>query len=78
MGGGDDGIKHFMEYLMDPMAAMFQALGNPEITPDLKRTIAEGVRQEAGNHKVDQLAQAENEALAGLLRLCAKADGTPP
>jgi hypothetical protein len=36
-----------MEHLMDPMAGMFKVLGNPEITPDLKRTITEGVLQEA-------------------------------
>jgi 3-hydroxyacyl-CoA dehydrogenase len=72
LGGGADGIKHFMEHLMDPMAGMFKVLGNPEITPDLKRTIAEGVLQEAGGRSVEQLAKEENEMLIGLLRLRAK------
>jgi len=72
LGGGADGIKHFMEHLMDPMAGMFKVLGNPEITPDLKRTIAEGVLQEAGGRSVEQLAKEENELLIGLLRLRAK------
>jgi hypothetical protein len=57
---------------MDPMAGMFKVLGNPEITPDLKRTIAEGVLQEAGGRSVEQLAKEENELLVGLLRLRAK------
>jgi hypothetical protein len=61
-----------MEHLMDPMAGMFKSLGNPEITPDLKRTITEGVLQEAGNRSVEQLAKEENEVLLGLLRLRAQ------
>ena len=69
LGGGSGGIKHFTEHLMDPMAAMFKALGTPEVTPELKQTIAEGVLQEAGDRSVDQLAQEENELLVGLLRL---------
>jgi 3-hydroxyacyl-CoA dehydrogenase len=69
LGGGQGGIKHFMDHLMDPMAGMIKALGTPNITPDLKQTITEGVLKEAGNRSVDQLAQEENKLLVGLLRL---------
>ena len=69
LGGGEGGIKHFMDHLMDPLAGMMKALGTPDITPELKQTIVEGVLQEAGNHSVEQLAQEENETLVGLLRL---------
>jgi carnitine 3-dehydrogenase len=69
LGGGQDGIKHFMEHLMDPLAAMIKTLGSPDVTPELKQTIAEGVLREAGGHSVEQLAQAENDVLIGLLRL---------
>ena len=69
LGGGQDGIKHFMEDLMDPLAAMIKTLGSPDVTPELKQTIAEGVLREAGSHSVEQLAQAENDVLIGLLRL---------
>jgi 3-hydroxyacyl-CoA dehydrogenase len=72
LGGGAGGIKHFTEHLMDPMASMFKALGTPEVTPELKQTIAEGVLQEAGDRSVDQLARKENELLVGLLRLRAQ------
>jgi len=72
VGGGEGGIKHFMEHLMDPLAGMMKALGNPEITPELKRTISDGVMTEAGNRSVEQLAKEENELLVGLLRLRAK------
>src|SRR6201995_2637967 len=49
LGGGAGGIKHFMDHFMDPMAATFKVLGNPDVTPELKKTIADGILQEAGN-----------------------------
>jgi 3-hydroxyacyl-CoA dehydrogenase len=72
LGGGADGIKHFMEHLMEGMAAGFKDLGNPDVTPELKKTITEGVLQEAGDRSVEQLAQKENELLVGLIRLRAQ------
>jgi carnitine 3-dehydrogenase len=72
IGGGEGGIHHFMEQLMDPLITMMKNLGNPEVTTKLKQTIIEGVMQEAGNRSVEQLAQEENETLLGLLSLRAK------
>jgi carnitine 3-dehydrogenase len=72
VGGGTGGIKHFMEHLMEPMAAGFKNLGSPDVTPELKKTITEGVLQEAGDHSVEQLAREENELLVGLIRLRAQ------
>ncbi|HYS81064.1 MAG TPA: 3-hydroxyacyl-CoA dehydrogenase NAD-binding domain-containing protein [Anaeromyxobacteraceae bacterium] len=72
VGGGAGGIKHFIEHLLDPMVAMFKSLGSPEITPDLKRTIAEGVLKEAGDRPVERVAQEENELLVGLLKMRAQ------
>jgi 3-hydroxyacyl-CoA dehydrogenase len=69
LGGGEGGIQHFMEHLMDPLAAMMKTLGNPELTGELKQTITQGVLREAGNRSVEQLAQEESEVLLGLLRL---------
>jgi len=73
LGGGSGGIKHFMDHLMDPMAAMFKVLGNPDVTPELKKTIADGVSQEAAGRSVEQLAQEENASLVKLLQLRAEA-----
>jgi carnitine 3-dehydrogenase len=72
LGGGAGGIKHFMDHLMDPMVGMFKVLGNPEVTPNLKQTIIEGVMQETGNRSVDQLAKEEDEELVELLGVRAK------
>jgi carnitine 3-dehydrogenase len=73
LGGGAGGIKHFMEHLMDPLAGMMKALGTPNITPELKQKVVDGVMREAAGRSVDQLAQAENEVIIGLLRLRAQA-----
>jgi 3-hydroxyacyl-CoA dehydrogenase len=72
LGGGAGGIKHFMDHLMDPLAAIIKSLGSPDITPELKQTIVEGVLHEAGKRSVNELAQKENELLIGLLRLRAQ------
>jgi len=69
VGGGAGGIKHFMEHLMDPLEGMMKTLGKPEITPALKKTIADGVLKEAADRSVEQLAKEENEVLVGLLHL---------
>jgi carnitine 3-dehydrogenase len=69
LGGGTGGIKHFIDHLMDPMAALIKTLGTPDVNPELKKTIADGVLREAGNHSVEQLAQDENKLLVGLIRL---------
>jgi carnitine 3-dehydrogenase len=72
LGGGPGGIHHFMEHLMDPLEAMMKALGTPNITPELKQTVASGVMRIAGNRTVEQLAEEENEILTGLLNSRAK------
>ena len=69
VGGGAGGIRHFMEHLMDPLEGMFKSLGTPKITPDLKKTISDGVLTEAAGRPVEQLAKEENDVLVGLLAL---------
>jgi 3-hydroxyacyl-CoA dehydrogenase len=73
LGGGDGGIQHFMEHIFAGMAPVFQALGNPNVTPALKQTVIDGVVAEAGSRSVEQIAREENELLIGLLRLREKA-----
>jgi 3-hydroxyacyl-CoA dehydrogenase len=68
VGGGQGGIQHFMEHLMDPLEGMMKTLGTPEITPQLKQTVVDAVLKEAGGRSVEQLALAENSILIGLLR----------
>jgi 3-hydroxyacyl-CoA dehydrogenase len=73
VGGGQGGIRHFMEHLMEPLAAMMKTLGTPDITPQLKQTVVDAVLKEAGGRSVEQLAREENAVLNGLLKLRAAA-----
>jgi 3-hydroxyacyl-CoA dehydrogenase len=74
VGGGQGGIQHFMEHLMDPLAAMIKTLGTPEITPQLKQTVVDAVLKEAGGRSVEELAREENSVLTGLLKLRSEAN----
>jgi 3-hydroxyacyl-CoA dehydrogenase/sugar lactone lactonase YvrE len=69
LAGGAGVIGHFMEHLMPAMITTFKILGTPDVTDELKQTIVDGVLEIAGNRSVDQLAQAENGELLGLIKL---------
>jgi carnitine 3-dehydrogenase len=75
LGGGAGGIKHFMEHLMDPLQGMMKALGTPNITPELKQKVIDGVMREAAGRSVEELANDENRVIIGLLKLRAKTGG---
>ncbi|HEY8224101.1 MAG TPA: 3-hydroxyacyl-CoA dehydrogenase NAD-binding domain-containing protein [Pyrinomonadaceae bacterium] len=69
LGGGAGGIKHFAEHLMPGLFEMIKTLKAPEMNDQLKQTLIDGVLDIAGNRSVEQLAQAENEELLGLIKL---------
>lgn len=69
LAGGATGIHHFAEHLMPGLEGMIQTLKTPEFNPDLRQTIVDGVLKIAGNRSVDELAQAENKVLLGLIKL---------
>src|SRR6202008_4281172 len=63
LGGGEGGIRHFMDHLMGPLEGMWAALGTPTMTPELKQTIVDGVLQKAAGRSVDQLAGERDRGL---------------
>jgi 3-hydroxyacyl-CoA dehydrogenase len=70
LGGGEGGIRHFMDHLAGPVAAWWKDLGaETEFTPEMKRTIIDGVLQEAGDRSIDELEKARDEELLGILRV---------
>ena len=76
VGGGAGGIKHFMDHLMGPLEGMMKALGTPNITPELKQKVIDGVTRETAGRSVEQLAKNENRVIVGLLKL--RGDGAAP
>lgn len=77
LGGGEGGIKHFMEHLMPNLAAAIPGLGTPDVNDELKQKIVDGVLKIAGDRSVEQLAQAENKELLGLIKIRAKKESAP-
>jgi len=74
VGGGAGGIQHFMEHLMVPLEGMMKSLGVPNVTPELKQKVIDGVMRETSGRAVEQLANDENRVIVGLLRLRASAE----
>jgi 3-hydroxyacyl-CoA dehydrogenase len=72
LGGGQGGIQHFFDQFTGPMTAWWKVLGNPQLTPELRKTVAAGVLKEAGSRSLDALALQRDEVLLGLLKLRAK------
>jgi 3-hydroxyacyl-CoA dehydrogenase len=73
LGGGEGGIQHFMDTLMDRMAeSMWPALGSPQLTPELKQRLVDGVLEEAHGRSIDELAAERDAMLLGLEDVRAK------
>ncbi|HTU48486.1 MAG TPA: 3-hydroxyacyl-CoA dehydrogenase NAD-binding domain-containing protein [Bryobacteraceae bacterium] len=73
LGGGQGGIRHFMEHLSGPLATWWKDLGSFTDWPEgSKQTIIDGTLQEAGDRSLEQLAETRDEVLMGLLQLRAK------
>ncbi len=69
LGGGAGGIEHFFDQFTGPMTAWWKVLGSPQITPELRKTITDGVLLEAQKRSLAQLATQRDETLLGLLAL---------
>lgn len=69
LGGGEGGIEHFFEQFTGPMTAWWKVLGTPQVTPELRRKVIDGVHAEAGSRSIDDLAAERDEILLGLLEL---------
>jgi len=72
LGGGQGGIEHFFDQFTGPMTAWWKVLGNPQITPEVHKTVVAGVLEEAGTRSLDALAAQRDQVLLGLLKLRAK------
>jgi 3-hydroxyacyl-CoA dehydrogenase len=77
LGGGSGGIQHFIEHLLPVMSAgLWKELGTPNLTPEFKQSLIDGVLHEAGTRSVAELAASENAVLLGLLQLRAEQETT--
>jgi len=78
LGGGRGGIEQFMANLMDPMAAAWSTLGDPELSPELKQKVVDGVRKQVDGVSIDELATRRDAMLLALQAMRATYDGAGP
>jgi 3-hydroxyacyl-CoA dehydrogenase len=74
LGGGQGGIEHFFDQFTAPMTAWWKVLGNPVITPEVRKKVIDGVMAEVGARTMAQLEAQRDDILLGLLALHAKFD----
>ncbi len=75
LGGGQGGIRHFMEHLSGPVATWWKDLGTlTEFSPGIKQTIIDGVLKEAGDRSIEELAHERDTMLLQLLATRAKGE----
>src|ERR1700751_5497323 len=76
LGGGPGGIEHFFDQFTGPMTAWWKTLGSPELTPEVRRKLIDGLHAEVGSRSIPELEAQRDEILLGLLELRAKAEAT--
>jgi 3-hydroxyacyl-CoA dehydrogenase len=74
LGGGQGGIEHFFDQFTGPMTAWWKVLGSPELTPEVRRKLIDGLHAEVGSRSIPELEAQRDEILLGLLELRSKYD----
>jgi 3-hydroxyacyl-CoA dehydrogenase len=74
LGGGAGGIEHFFDQFTGPLTAWWGTLGTPELTPEVRAKMIQGVHEEVQNRTIEELAAYRDEILLGLLALRNKAE----
>jgi carnitine 3-dehydrogenase len=74
LGGGEGGIEHFFHQFAGPMTAWWKVLGQPELTPEVQKKIADSVHAEVGSRSIDELAAERDALLLGLIELRTKTE----
>jgi 3-hydroxyacyl-CoA dehydrogenase len=72
LGGGPGGIEHFFHQFAGPMTAGWKELGSPELTPEVQKTLIDGVHAEVGSRSIEELEAERDELLLGLIELRTK------
>lgn len=73
LGGGQGGIQHAIDHLFAPMTTWW-ATSDPELTPELKKQIADGTLQLAGNRSIEELERERDTMLLELLATRSKGE----
>lgn len=72
LGGGEGGIRHYLDHLGPSQEKRWASLGNPQLTPEVKAAIVRGVEAEAAGRSIAELSAERDAALMQTLKLRAK------
>jgi len=72
LGGGEGGIRHYLDHLGPSQEKRWASLGNPRLTPEVKDAIVRGVEAEAAGRSIADLSAERDAALLATLKLRAK------
>jgi carnitine 3-dehydrogenase len=68
LGGGPGGIEHYLSHLGPSQVRRWASLGNPELSPEVRKRIVEGVAEEAGGRSIQDLEERRDRALLDILK----------
>jgi hypothetical protein len=69
LGGGQGGIEHFLEQFSGPVTAWWKSLGQPVLTPEVRKKLIDSVHAEVGSRSIEELAAERDEMLLELIEL---------
>src|SRR5262245_7011489 len=69
LAGGQGGMKHFMEHLGGPIQGWMDDLGDTRLTPQVQKTIIDGVAEEAGSRSISDLERWRDRKLIDILKV---------
>lgn len=74
LGGGEGGIRHYLEHLGPSQENRWKTLGNPELTPDVCQLLIDGVLDEAKGKAIEELEAERDVSLLSILKTRSRAD----
>ena len=77
LGGGEGGIRHYLDHLGPSQERRWASLGTPRLTENVKAAIVAGVDAETQGRSIAALEARRDRLLIDILRARADADGGP-
>ncbi|MEK9832246.1 MAG: 3-hydroxyacyl-CoA dehydrogenase, partial [Rhodospirillaceae bacterium] len=74
LGGGDGGIRRYLDILGPSQERRWAALGDPELTDAVKQKIIDGVDVEAHGRSIGELTSQRDATLLKLLKALGTSD----
>ncbi|KAB2764278.1 3-hydroxyacyl-CoA dehydrogenase NAD-binding domain-containing protein [Brucella anthropi] len=68
LGGGEGGIRHYLQHLGPSQESRWKTLGNPKLTQEVCQLLIEGVLAEANGKSIAELEAARDAGLLSILK----------